>query len=312
MICTIQWNGLDLLAWEQHFVRVRRSTLLQSYDYARAVAPIYGQRPRWGLIFIDGREAGLVQMLEAGFLGLHALTLDRGPLWFDGFGGIAHIKAFMDAINLQFPQRFGRKRRIIPEIPDSPAAGGILKQSGLAYRGPKYSTIWLDLRPGEDALRAGLKSSWRGHLTKAEQGPLELAWDHPLDHQYWLVQTYQADRVMRNYPGPEPKIVTALGKQCASRGNLLVGRALLRGQAVAGVMILCHGSAATYQIGWSDDLGRKEGGHYRLLWSAMTMLKKKGITDFDLGGINDDSAAGVSAFKDGMGGQRVTLSGLYT
>lgn len=312
MICTIQWNGLDLIGWERKFLLIRRSTLLQSYDYARAVAPIYGQRPCWGQIFIDGREAGLVQMLEAGFLGIHAFTIDRGPLWFDGFGGIAHIKVFFDEINRQFPARFARKRRLIPEIPESPSAAGILKQCGLTYHGPKYTTAWLDLAKDQDELLAGMKSNWRNYLRKVEQGPLTIDWSAPLEALPWLVETYRADRIMRNYPGPDAKIIKALGQQAAKSGNLLLGRAMLDNQAVAAILILCHGSSATYQIGWSDEDGRRQGGHYRLLWSALEVMKAKGIRDFDLGGVNDDQASGVSAFKDGLGGQRVTLIGLYT
>lgn len=312
MNCEIQWNATDLATWEGHFSRLRRSTLLQSYDYARAAGPVYGQRPRWGLIFIDGREAGMVQMMEAGFLGFHALTIDRGPLWFDGFGGIAHIKAFLDTLNRQFPRRFGRKRRIIPEITDSPAAAGILKQAGLVAAGPKYSTIWLDLTKNMDALRAGLKPGWRSHLDKMERGPLTIDWSGTTEFLPWLVQTYQADRIMRNYPGPDARIMTALGNRLAVTNRLLIGRAMLDNRVVAAILILCHGCSATYQIGWSDEDGRKHGGHHRLLWSALQQLKDRNVTDFDLGGINDDSASGVSAFKDGLGGQRVTLVGLFT
>ena len=312
MICTIEWNGLDRIGWERKFLTLRRSTLLQSYDYARAVAPLYGQRPRWGLIFIDGREAGLVQILEAGFLGLHAFTLDRGPLWFDGFGGVAHLKAFFDALNRIFPARFGRKRRIIPEIPDSPAASGILKQCGLRYHGPKYTTAWLDLTQDPESLRAGMKNNWRSHLNKVEQNALVLDWSEPLQSLPFLAEAYRLDRVERGYGGPDAKMVRALGQQAGQSGNLLIGRALLNGRDVAAIMILCHGRSATYQIGWGDEDGRKYGGHYRLLWAALGVMKEKGIRDFDLGGINDDQAAGVSAFKDGLGGQRVTLAGLYT
>lgn len=303
---------MDLATWSGHFNPLRRSTLLQCYDYARAVAPIYGQKPRWGLIRIDGKEAGLVQMMEAKFLGLHALTIDRGPLWFSGFGGVAHIRAVFDELNHQFPRRFGRRRRVIPEITESPTVAGLLRQAGFEKTGPQYTTLWLDLTRSEEDLRAGLKGNWRNHLNGAEKGPLSVVWDDPAGYLPWLVQTYQADQIMRGYPGPKPRIMTALGKTFAQGGQLLIGRAMLDNRAVAAILILCHGCAATYQIGWSDETGRKHGGHYRLLWSALAQLKSQGITDFDLGGINDDSATGVSAFKDGMGGTRVTLTGLYS
>jgi hypothetical protein len=312
MQCTIEWNGMDLATWSGYFNPLRRSTLLQCYDYARAVAPIYGQRPRWGLIRIDGKEAGIVQMMEAKFMGLHAFTIDRGPLWFVGFGGVAHIRIVFDELNRQFPRRFGRRRRVIPEITESPTVAGLLKQAGFEKTGPQYTTAWLDLTQSEEDLRRNLKGNWRNYLKKVEGGPLQIVWDDPAGYLPWLVQTYQADQIMRGYPGPKPRIMTALGKTFAAKDQLVIGRALLDNRAVAAILILCHGCSATYQIGWSDEEGRKHGGHYRLLWSVLEQLKAKNITDLDLGGINDDSATGVSAFKDGMGGTRVTLTGLYS
>jgi hypothetical protein len=313
MDCTIEWNSLDLAGWEERFSRIRRSTLPQSYDYARAVCPLYGQRPAWGIIRFKGRDAGLVQILEARLFGraLHAFSLDRGPLWFSGFGGAMHIKAFCDELNRQFPRRFGRRRRIIPELPKSPSAAGLVRQAGLVPSGPDYTTVWLDLTPALDDLRAGLKGNWRNHLNKAEKGPLSVEWRTDSETMAELVAGYQADQAARAYPGPAPRVVRAMGRGFAEKGHALIGRALLDNRAVASILILCHGCSATYQVGWSDTDGRRHGGHYRLLWSAMETLKNKGISDFDLGGLNDDKAEGVSAFKDGMGGQRVTLAGLF-
>jgi hypothetical protein len=313
MNCTIEWNRLGLEAWQERFARIRRSTLLQDYDNARAVCPLYGQRGMWGLIKIDGVEAGLVQMLEARLFGrvLHAMTIDRGPLWFEGFGGVAQIRAFFDTVNTQFPARVGRRRRIIPELPNSPTVKAMLEQAGLKYQGPDYSTIWLDLRPSLEDLRAGLKSNWRNHLNKAERGPLTIDWSSDSGFINEVVQGYVADRIMRPYPGPDAKAVKALANTYAKAGTLILGRALLNDKTVAALLVLCHGCAATYQIGWSDMEGRQQGGHYRLLWAAIEKLKSNDIKDFDLGGIHDDGAAGVSSFKDGMGGTRVTLSGLY-
>lgn len=312
--CTIEWNSLDLPGWEARFAKIRRSTLLQSYEYARGVCPVYHQSAMWGLIRIGGAEAGLVQMLEAKLFGraLHAMAIDRGPLWFPGYGGVMHIRAFFDEIQRQFPGRFGRRRRIIPEIPKSPTADSILQQAGFFHIGPDYTTTWLDLTPSPEELRARLKGNWRGHLTKAERGPLTLEWDEDGVFLEELIAGYQADQAVRHYPGPAPKIVRAVGQAFVKTGHCMIGRAVLDKRTVSSILILRHGCAATYQVGWNDAAGRQHGGHYRLLWTALERLKDKGITDFDLGGIHDDSAENVSAFKDGLGGSRVTLAGLYS
>ena len=312
MQCSIQWNTLELDEWEARFRNISRSTLLQSYDYALAACPLYGQRVRWGLIMMDGREAGIVQLLEAGILwnALHAIIVDRGPLWFQGFGGIVHWKLFLEELSRQFPKRLGRKRRLIPEINDSAATQSLITQAGWIYQGPKYTTIWLDLSKPLESLRESLRKNWRGALNKAEKGPLEIVFDPSTKYLPDTVQAYVMDRKRRNYPGPEEKLVMALGAQSAARGNLLIGRALLDNRCVGSVLVLIHGSSATYQIGWVDEDGKKHGAHYRLLWSVLGILKDRGVLSFDLGGIHDE-ASGVSTFKDGLGGERITLSGLY-
>src|SRR5690606_1466555 len=124
-----------------------------------------------GLIRIDGVEAGLVQMIEVRALGgaLHAVMIDRGPLWFDGFGGPAQFSAFTEALNAAFPRRIGRRRRFIPEFEHAGEIAGFKKSASLPYQ-----TIWLDLCQSEEDLRAGLKSKWRNALRKAEKAGLHI------------------------------------------------------------------------------------------------------------------------------------------
>lgn len=303
---------MDLAEWEACFSGIRRSTLTQDYDYARAVCPLYGQKARWGLILIDGKRAGLVQMLEAKFLWIHGLSIDRGPLWFPGFGGVAHIRAVMDCLNREFPKRFGRKRRLIPELPASPTVNAMIGQSGWTFLGPDYTTAWLDLTPELDVLRNNLRKNWRAGVQKAEASPLEITWDDPLAALDQFIVEYTLDRTLKNYGGPSAKLLRALGQRFAEKEKLMIGRARLDNQVVAAILILVHGSSATYQAGWSNPAGRTHAAHQGLLWSALGRLKQKGVIDFDVGGIHDASANGVSDFKDGLGGQRVTLSGLYT
>jgi len=307
MICTINWNMLSFPEWEQRFKRVQRSTLLQSYPYAQSMAEMQSQKPRWGVIMIDNQEAGLVQITEAGILKnlIHAVILDRGPLWFKEFGTDAHITAFFTEFNRKFPSRMGRKRRIIPETH--------IDLTPLGYRdaGGIYETIWLDVTKPQDDLRAELKKNWRGTLIKAEKRGLTLEWDSKGDHLAWLLQSYAVDKETKGYDGPSVKLLRTLAKYHLPRGEVLIGRALLDGKAVAGILILCHGSGATYQIGFTSPQGRDNGAHHILLWQALGVLKFKQIKDFDLGGINDDSAKAVKTFKQGMGGETVTLSGMY-
>ncbi len=311
----INWNTLSIDEWTQRFNGIVRSNILQSYDYARAICPLNRQKARWGLIEIDGKEAGLVQVLEAGFFRnvLHAVILDRGPLWFPGFGNAIHVKLFFDELSRQFPQRFGRKRRFIPETPDGPAARNLIRQTGLIPMEdrPGYETIWLDLSAQDEALRAALKSNWRNKLNKSEKADLQTEWEDEGRSLAWVCQTYANDKSKRGYNGPAPKFLAQYGSLLAPKGDLLVGRALQDGAPVAFTLFVRHGRSATYLAGWSSEEGRQSAAHQKLLWDGIGILKEKQVLDLDLGGVNDDTAAGVKTFKEGLGGQTVRLVGHY-
>lgn len=314
MSCNIIWNSLNFSEWNSRFRKVYKANITQDCDYARAICPLYGQNPRWGLVFIDNQEAGLCQIQEAGILNnaFHAVIMDRGPLWFDGFGSEDHFEAFVKAFNHEFPRRFGRKRRFIPEVEDSPRIQEILSRSGFRKTiATNYKTIWVDLSPDVKSLRAGLKMTWRRALSRAERSNITITWDDQGRDLAWLLKYYEMDKNARNYPGPDPKIIRALAKTLVPKKAMMIGAAHLEGSRIAGILLLCHGKSATYQIGWTLPEGRANNAHRLLLWEGLQKLKAKGITFLDLGGIYD-GAPGLKAFKEGMGGQIVTLPGAYT
>jgi lipid II:glycine glycyltransferase (peptidoglycan interpeptide bridge formation enzyme) len=92
---------------------------------------------------------------------------------------------------------------------------------------------------------------------------------------------------------------------------MLVLRALHDGELVAGICVVRHGSAATYLIGWNGDRGRTLRANNFLLWRAVVELQSLGVRSFDLGGIDEDRAPGIAAFKSGLNGRRYELVGEY-
>ncbi|MFN3700886.1 MAG: GNAT family N-acetyltransferase [Alphaproteobacteria bacterium] len=312
--CRIAWNTLSPPQWEERFARIKRSNILQSYAYAQAMCPRLSMRGRWGLIVIDGAEAGLVQILEADFArkAFHAITLDRAPLWFEGFGTIAHYEAFLSALLEEFPKRLGRRYRIIPNMQDDAALKALMTQKRFRSASGHYETLWLDLEQSEAALRSALKKNWRGVLSKAEQhSDIDIRWSFNPDDLQTLLLHYVTDKAQKGYNGASVKTIRALARVMLPQQKMLIGHALKDGQSVACVLLLLHGRSATYQIGWTGEDGRKLGAQNLLLWRAALTLKENGISDFDLGGTNDDTAQSVKQFKQGMGAQIVVTGGVY-
>lgn len=314
MTITINWNTLCIEDWEKKFSQIPRSNLLQSYSFAQVQCPLEKQKARWGLIVIDGKEAGLVQVFEAGLLwnAFHAVIVDRGPLWFEGAGSAIHIRRTMDELNRQFPVRFGRKRRIIPEMEDGTAIRKMIDQTGFERLERKgYETVWMDLTQDAETLRAAMKSNWRNKLNKSERAGIAIEIDKTGEHFPWMIGIYAGDKAARDYGGPSPKFLQKYMPNLLKRGELLALRAIQNGTPVAFVILACHGRSATYLVGWSSKEGRDAAAHHLLLWEGVKMLQQKGIKDLDLGGVNDESADGIKTFKEGMGGRTVRYVGHY-
>lgn len=313
--CRIVWDDTDLAPWDAVFGRIPRANLLQSRAYARAVCPRQGQRPRNGRILIDGQESGLFQIQEAKLFwrSIHALILDRGPLWLEGFGTPAHVAAFFAAFDREFPRRLGRRRRILPEVGNGPEMRAALDGTRMRRRPNSvgYQTIWVDLRPDLDALRAGLKGKWRGHLRKGEAADLEIDWSWKGKSLVSVLKGYGADKATRGYPGPSMTTLADLCRTMLGDRRVLIGTATHDGDMVAAVLLFGHGLGATYQVGWTTPAGRSRNANHLLLWQAMERLKEAGYLDLDLGGVNDADAKGVKTFKEGLGGETVELAGHY-
>ena len=88
-------------------------------------------------------------------------------------------------------------------------------------------------------------------------------------------------------------------------------RAHAETEAVAGILLVRHGDAATYLIGWNGDEGRKRKANNRLLWEAVGELSRRGVRWFDLGGIDERLTPGIAAFKRGMNGAEYRLAGEF-
>ncbi len=313
-ICEIKWNCIPHDEWDDIFNSVKRANLLQSTQYARAMAGLNNQNIRYGVININGVKAGLVIMLEAGILknAIHGVIIDRAPIWLEGYGSLADFELFLSVLSAEFPKRLGRKIRFIPEMEKSAQANKLLEEYGYKLTSNHgYQTIWLDIRPNLETLRKNLNAKWRNKLNKSEKHGMEIVFSDEGDNYPWLIQRYAVDKAMRKYDGPSVKTINALAGEFSRGKNMLIGYALLEGEVIAAILIFNHGTSATYQIGYNSEIGRDKCAHHLLLWQAISALKERNINDFDLGGINDESAKGVKIFKSGLSGRMFETLGLY-
>jgi hypothetical protein len=310
----IIWDSASVPEWIALLRTVPASTLTQSFGYNAAMMLTDRWTPRLGIIELADHPIGLVVMVERkSGLGLRRLIrLHRGPLIRPEAAKPAVVASVLKAIRTAYPGGWRQDVVLAPELPEGEQTAGMLRWAGFKpVPGPPYRTIWLDLTLPEPDLRAGLHPKWRNALVKAERSGLTVEVDAPGASLDWLMPHYLADCQAKGFAGPSPVLLHRLRAALRKDGDFLILRALQGKEPVAAILIPGHGLAATYQIGWTGEAGRRTNAHNLLLWQAVRLLKQQGRQRLDLGGLLPDRAPGVTAFKRGLGGQEVALTGLW-
>lgn len=323
---TILWNEGTMGEWASLFARVSRSTLPQCFAYAGAMGRTHGFVPRLGLIRRDGAPIGLVQLLERRMLRLfHQRQIHRGPLWLDGVEpDMATQEAVFRLLRRACPDNPLNRANLLPELAAGPEAEEMLRRCGFRRFGPGYRTVWLDLSRGEEELRAAMARDWRQRLKGAEKAGLAIDLDWEAKNLPWLMKQEHEQALTKQFRPMTGALAVRIrnalvrggAKGGVGKGDGVLMAAALEGRSgdakpAASALFYIHGGSATYQIGWSSDSGRKSGAMRLVLWRAALALKARGVGWLDLGGINPDSAPGVTEFKLGTGGQATESVGLY-
>lgn len=310
----IVWDVGRLSEWAQLLAECGQSSLTQGFGYNQAMLTVEGWRPRLGIIELADKPIGLVVMSERRLFRLiRVARLHRGPLLRPEARKPAVFAMVMKQIRREYPSGPLRWTAVVPEWPAGEEGHAMMRWAGFRRdKAPGYRTIWLDLRRDLTTLRAGLAQKWRNALNQSERAGLVVEIDRDGKALLpWLLEEYQKDKAAKHYRGPSAKLVIRMRTGMYKDGDILILRALQDGAPVSGILILGHGKAATYQIGWTNAAGRQARAHNLLLWRAVAELKDQGRHWFDLGGLLPDAGPGFTAFKRGMGGEEVELVGAW-
>ncbi|ACT58452.1 lipid II:glycine glycyltransferase FemX [Hirschia baltica] len=180
------------------------------------------------------------------------------------------------------------------------------------------ATVRINLEQDVETLRKSMDQKWRNRLTSAEKSGLKFVSGGTKPAQYrWLLDLEETQREKRGYRAL-PAALTLEWQESKSKclqagknGGISVYRADLGKECAGAMLVLEHGSMATYHIGWTSEEGRKLGAHNLCLWNACLDLKARGFKQFDLGGVNTQSGAGIARFKIGTGGDVFQRGGAF-
>lgn len=159
-------------------------------------------------------------------------------------------------------------------------------------------------------LRSGLHQKWRNRLKHAEAQNLRATRQNmPVDPAHWLLSADAALQKARRYRNWPAALTCAFARANPSHAKLFT--AFAGKTPVAGLLLLRHGSVATYHVAHTTARGRHHSAQNLLMWQAMTWAARKGVQRLDLGLISTEDAPGLARFKLGTGARMRQLGGTW-
>lgn len=154
-----------------------------------------------------------------------------------------------------------------------------------------------------------LRGNWRTALRKAEKSDLITIFAPFSCKDQWILEQDQKRQKERGYRGWPPYFIMAYAQK--NPKDCIVFRALKNDQTIAAIIVLKHGSGATYAIAANTETGQRSNAHAFLIWQSSLWLRGQGVTQFDLGRLDWHNSEGLAKFKLGTGAQIVTFPGTY-
>jgi hypothetical protein len=304
---TVHWDGHDMAAWDAAHARAA-APLQQDWAYGSSM-PMIGVPVLRARVDVAGAPVALAQFIVRRWGTLVSVALcSRGPIWLQTMTTPEKAQIYAE-LGRSVPLTGLRWLLITPEEVRGDALG--LSKWRRVMTG--YATVMLNISQSPEVLRAALDAKWRNRLVAAESSALVVHRVGSNPGQYrWLLDHEETQREQRGFAGlPRPFFDIYIQSRKQPAQTLLTLRADLGRDRVAGMMFLLHGDSATYQVGWSNEQGRKLNAHNLLLWHAIHALQQRGVRCLDLGGVNTARSAGIARFKMGTGGDVRILAGTY-
>ncbi len=301
----IRWDTLARSEWNRS-VDAQGAALQQHWSYG-ATCTLWGRTILRAEIIDQGQRIGLAQILcrRAGRLGTLSLV-SRGPVWLSSIPIGTRIEA-LKALRQHLPSD-GPHIQIVTGA--DPSLDRDCVEAGMIRVARPDPTAVLDLDHPAETLRSGLSGKWRNRLVRAEGCGLTIdRCDADVTQFQWLLQAEARQQRNKGYRGLPPRFVEAWHALDAQA--VRVFSASNGGAPIAAMAFLCHGTSATYQIGWCGDTGRALNAHNLLMWHAMDHFRKRGIRRLDLGTLSNRSSPGLARFKAGTGAQVVEFGATY-
>ena len=246
-------------------------------------------------------------------LGWHLAYAPRGPI------GQLDDPIVREAL-IHALRAVGRAERIAmvradPEARlDSPFGAAALQPPWRAA--PKVqppTTRVIDLRVGEEALRAGLKRKHRQYVNKAERAGIEIErFDGSTPPEVIGQALADFNRIYRltadraGFVARQAFYYERVWSIFAPTGRVRLSFATRDGERVATLFHFTCGDRAVESYGGMTDPGAEARANYLLKFAAIRDFANEGFAVYDMWGL---ATGGIRQFKEGFGGEEITYVG---
>jgi lipid II:glycine glycyltransferase (peptidoglycan interpeptide bridge formation enzyme) len=233
-----------------------------------------------------------------------------GPIW-KLKGKESNIEDFHHIIKCLYNEyvlKRGLYLRILPNVFDNDQISNnilsIFKEEGFNRKQSTYRTLFLDLLPSIEELRANLSQKWRQDLKKSEKNNLKViegTGDELFDEVYKLYLE-MLDR--KNFiPGIDVTEFREIQRQLPESLKMKIVLCGVDGKTLNAIVSSYMGDRGIYLIGATATEGLRFSGSFLVQWKIIQWLKEQGCKWYDLCGIDPVKNPGGYHFKTGLAGK---------
>lgn len=234
-----------------------------------------------------------------------------GPLWRHQ-GSMADPEVFRQSIRAlrnEYALKRGLVLRLYPVLFDNGASSQLetmLSEEGYALEPhqKRDRTIILDVSRPLEELRQGLRSHWRRNLKTAEKSELEIIETRDARSFEQFVPMYKQMVGRKKFLEPNKiEDFVRMQQRLPERFKMKIMLCQSQGETCAGLISTAIGQTAIYLFGATSEAGLKRRGSYLLHWRLIEELKRGGLKNYDLHGIDSVKNPGTYRFKSDLCGE---------
>jgi peptidoglycan pentaglycine glycine transferase (the first glycine) len=316
----------DQETWNSFVATAPGGSFLQSWEWGEMQAQL--GVPYWRLVLPlpEGEPEGVGATLAGAALvvkrqlpwGKSWLYIPKGPLWENSKFKIQNSKLFQQIIELGHAEKAVFIRIEPYSIPPDEWRKAVNDVQ------PR-NTLMLDLTKTEEELLAEMHSKTRYNIRLAQKRGVRVRFSTDaadVDHFLRLSSDVHERSAFHYHPDNYYRTMlkvlgspTLLPLRGAASAEIAVAEH--EGEVLAVHLLMYFGGTATYVHGASSSVKRDLMAPHLLQWESIKRAKERGYTAYDFFGVKPSEAdashswTGITRFKEGFGGQRVSYAGAY-